>query len=78
MFVAIYKSLKRPSIPPGKALDDYRNHKDAVINGRIHCINCGSNNIWMKELKTTMSYSYNSHICKECGTELYRTLTEYK
>ncbi len=60
----------------GKTIDDYKStHPDcAAEEGKILCFKCKANNIWLKEVGKTPSSLLHSHVCRQCGTELYRSV----
>jgi hypothetical protein len=59
-----------------KSLGDYRSNNPRSFdkNGKfVSCGACGGSQIWVKRLGSTRHGIHNSHICKQCGTELWRS-----
>ncbi|AOO64793.1 hypothetical protein [Sulfurospirillum halorespirans] len=44
-----------------------------VRHGKVYCYHCNTSNIYMKQIAFTYHYLIHSHICRHCGTELYRS-----
>ncbi|WP_346352102.1 hypothetical protein N2M06_07505 [Oceanimonas sp. AH20CE76] len=56
-------------------LSDYRKkHPQQFKGGKfIGCHNCGNNSIYMKQVGNTSYGIHHSHICRQCGQELWRS-----
>jgi len=67
--------LKPLEIPEEKTLEAYK-HKnpDSVRNGKVSCSKCGGSNIWMKQVSRSPRGVVHSHLCRQCGSELYRSV----
>ena len=58
------------------SLDDYqKRHPGLVENGRVACHSCGGRSIFFRNEGKALIYRLNSHVCRTCGTELYRSRT---
>ena len=60
-------------------LDGYlKRHPDARRNGRLHCHNCDGNSLHVRGLGRTFWSKdvINAHICRQCGTVLYRSVSK--
>lgn len=58
------------------SLADYRKrHPRLVENGRVACCSCGGRSIFFRNEGTALIYRLNSHVCRTCGIELYRSRT---
>lgn len=44
-------------------------------NGRVKCKKCGSDSIYIQKCSDILSTMQNEHICRTCGTTLYRSRT---
>lgn len=60
----------------GKTIDDYKaSHPECTTSdGKVLCFSCKTNNIWLKEVGKTPSSLLHSHVCRQCGIELYRSV----
>jgi hypothetical protein len=67
----IFRGLKKHySIP---TFDDYCNaHSELVKDGKITCYKCSGNDIFVKPVGNSL---LNHHLCKTCGTTLFRSST---
>ena len=60
----------------GKTHEDYKiNYPDSIREGKVYCYNCNTHDIFMKQVGSTPKSALNSHICRNCGTELFRSKT---
>lgn len=58
----------------GKSYEDYKEeHPDFVRKGKIFCYHCDTHDIYLNKAGHTPSSQLNSHVCRNCGTELYRS-----
>lgn len=72
--LVVYKTL---SFTNGRTFDDYKNNHGAnVKNGRVTCYSCGSSSIYLRRAGNSLINILNSHVCRQCGTELYRSKTK--
>lgn len=56
--------------------DDYRScHPELVGDGKITCYKCSGNDIFVKGVGHTPTSMLNHHMCKTCGTTLFRSST---
>jgi hypothetical protein len=55
--------------------DYIKKYPQCNTNGRVSCSQCGSKDIFLRKIGNTMSNYWNSHVCKQCGAELYRSKT---
>jgi hypothetical protein len=46
-----------------------------VRGGNVTCRSCGASNIYLRRRGNGFLYILNSHVCRQCGTELYRSKT---
>lgn len=54
--------------------DEYRaSNSSLVCDGKVQCRNCSGTNIFLKNVGNTNNHLLNFHICKSCGTTLYRS-----
>ena len=54
--------------------EDYRaKHPDAVHKGRVHCYQCGGGSIYLRRAGNVPGRVFNTHVCRQCGTTLYRS-----
>jgi hypothetical protein len=64
---------KHFSIP---TFDNYRSkYPDLVKDGKIKCHKCSGSDIFVKEVGNTPTSILNHHLCKTCGTTLFRSST---
>lgn len=60
----------------GKAYSDYiSKYPQCNKGGKTSCYNCGSDNIFLRKIGETPTGIINSHVCKNCGTALFRSTT---
>jgi len=60
----------------GRSFDDYKRlHGNHVKNGKVSCHSCGSSSIYLRKVGNSLTNILNSHVCRQCGTELYRSKT---
>lgn len=72
LFIRNLSSIKK--ISNGRSFEDYKEkYPDCFTDGKISCFNCGSQNIFLQKIGHTPTSVLNSHICKQCGSELYRS-----
>jgi len=58
----------------GKTYEDYKNDYPGFIKeGKAYCHKCNTHEIFVKQVGSTPQSILNSHICRNCGTELYRS-----
>jgi hypothetical protein len=71
--VKMFSTIK--NFTNGKTIDDYKaKYPDCFKDGKVLCSNCKTNNIWLKEVGKTPSSLLHSHVCRQCGAELYRSI----
>lgn len=76
LWLAYKRSKDLFTVPPEKAFDSYaRLHPDCVKDGQVRCANCGGKQIWLRLHAADQTKQINSHVCKGCGHELYRSIT---
>lgn len=59
-----------------RTMQDYQHRYPSSFdaNGRFReCHECGANSIFMKERGFTSYGTHHSHLCRQCGTELWRS-----
>lgn len=58
-----------------KTITDYRlSHPESFEGKKFKaCHNCGDRSIWVKQMGTTRYGIHNQHICRTCGTALWRS-----
>jgi DNA-directed RNA polymerase subunit RPC12/RpoP len=44
-----------------------------IDDGKVACIYCGGNHIFLKQVGKTPKSILNLHVCKTCGSTLYRS-----
>ena len=62
----------------GNGLAEYRQeHPDSFRNNRVLCYVCNSESIYIQRahIENPRSDICNRHVCRQCGTELYRSKT---
>jgi len=60
----------------GKALTDYlAAHPECRTSLGVKCCHCGSASIFIRKAGQLPTKVLNSHICRVCGQELYRSET---
>lgn len=60
----------------GRGFSDYKEaHSANVRGGKVTCCSCGSDSIYLRRLGTGFGSVLNSHVCRQCGSELYRSKT---
>ncbi|ERP98968.1 hypothetical protein Q666_16840 [Marinobacter sp. ES-1] len=59
----------------GNTIDDYRKAHPESFEGKEFkaCHNCGDRSIWVKQMGITRYGIHNQHICRTCGTALWRS-----
>jgi hypothetical protein len=58
----------------GRTFAEYKSHHpNAFQDGKVKCYNCDSDDILLRPLGSSLFSIRNSHICRQCGTELYRS-----
>ena len=68
------KGLKKHASTP--TFDEYRSkNSELVKDGKIFCHKCSGTDIFVKEVGKTPVSLLNHHICKTCGTTLFRSTT---
>lgn len=74
--IFVWLWIKHSKVPPGMTFSDYsKAHPDCVKDGQIRCAHCGGKQVWMRRYASYPSKQVNSHVCKSCGQELYRSIT---
>ncbi|MDH2916379.1 MAG: hypothetical protein PXX77_05810 [Gallionella sp.] len=69
-----YRAFKKHSSTP--TFDDYRNnYPELVKDGKITCHKCSGKDIFVKTIGKTPTSLLNHHLCKTCGTTLFRSST---
>lgn len=72
----IYLIFGISTFTSGKSFDDYKSRNpDCVKNGKVTCKNCGANDMFLRVAGGGPGVVLNSHVCRQCGTELYRSKT---
>lgn len=72
-FLLFRRYKKHTSLP---TFDDYRSsHSELVKDGKITCYKCSGNDIFVKTVGGTPISLLNHHMCKTCGTTLFRPTT---
>ena len=70
----IFKGLKKHSSLP--TFDDYRSaHPELVKDGKISCYKCEGSDVSIRQIGKTPTSILNHHVCKTCGTTLFRSST---
>ena len=60
----------------GRSFEDYKKeHPGHVQNGKVKCYKCGANAVFVRRVGNGLATILNSHVCRHCGTELYRSET---
>lgn len=74
--VLLYQAHRFKTFANGRSFEDYkREHSANVAGGRVSCFHCGSNSIYLRNAGGGFGRVLNSHVCRQCGTELYRSFT---
>ncbi len=48
-------------------------HPECVQNGNVRCCHCGGRHLLLRYDSSNFTHRFNSHVCKNCGQELYRS-----
>jgi hypothetical protein len=65
--------MKHTSTP---TFDEFRGRNPELVkDGKICCPKCAGNDVFVKEVGKTPTSLLNHHICKTCGTTLFRSST---
>jgi hypothetical protein len=59
----------------GQSFGDYKLAHPSCFDGSKFkgCHNCGANSVWIKAVGNTKYGIHNQHICRTCGTALWRS-----
>ena len=58
----------------GRSYEDYKiKHPTHVKDGKVYCFKCNTHDIFLKQVGNTTRMILNSHVCRNCGIELYRS-----
>ena len=69
VFFMVYKRYK--SIP---TLSEYKTLNPNLVNhGQVTCVHCSATNIYLRAIGSIGTKIFNVHVCKTCGSELYRS-----
>ncbi len=64
-----------PKVPRERTLEAYlKRHPDCLQQGRVSCYRCGISSIWMKQYRAYPGGVIHSHVCRQCGVELYQSV----
>jgi hypothetical protein len=64
-----------PKVPRDRTLESYiKKHPGCYQHGRISCYRCGAGSIWMKQYRAYPGRVIHSHVCRQCGVELYQSV----
>lgn len=50
-------------------------HPDLIKDGIVYCYKCNCKDIYIQNVGYTTSSMLNKHLCRTCGTTLYRSKT---
>lgn len=50
-------------------------HPDLIRDGKVYCCKCNGKDIYIQNIGHTTSSMLNYHLCRTCGTTLYRSKT---
>jgi len=65
--------IKMSALPTFK---EYKaNNPELVNNGNVICIECGGAHVYIRISSVQQGKILNTHVCKTCGTNLYRSLS---
>lgn len=68
--VIAYRSQRSRS-----SLDSYiERYPDCYRNSKVYCHTCGGSSIWMMTRSYSPFHVTHSHVCRQCGIELYRSV----
>lgn len=68
----VYSSVRKLKSVPSFA--EYReNNPEAFKEGKVQCNQCSGWDIFLKEVGRAGSSIINFHVCKSCGSTLYRS-----
>lgn len=74
--VFLYQARRFKTFTTGRSFEDYkREHAANVSAGRVTCFQCGGNSLYLRNRGRGFGRVLNSHVCRQCGTELYRSFT---
>ncbi len=70
----VFRAFQKHASTP--TFDTYRStHPELVKDGKIICHKCAGTDIFVKEIGKTPTSLLNHHMCKTCGTTLFRSTT---
>lgn len=72
----LWRIVTAPRVAKDRTLEAYlKRHPDCLDHhGRVTCYRCGISGIWMKQYGTYPGGVLHSHICRQCGVELYQSV----
>lgn len=74
VFLIIVKTIRNYQTIP--TFDQYKTaHPGLVVKGKVTCVHCGGNQLYLKQAGNLGTRILNLHICRTCGTSLYRSET---
>jgi hypothetical protein len=71
----LLRIVSAPRVPKERTLEAYlKCHPDCLEHGRVICYRCRISSIWMKQYGVYPGGVLHSHICRQCGEELYQSV----
>jgi hypothetical protein len=71
----LLRMFSAPKVPRERTLEAYlKRHPDCLKQGRVTCYRCGISSIWMKQYGVYPGGVIHSHVCRQCGVELYQSV----
>jgi hypothetical protein len=71
----LLRMFSTPKVPRERTLEAYlKRHPGCLQQGRVTCYRCGASNLWMKQCQAYPGGVIHSHVCRQCGIELYQSV----
>jgi hypothetical protein len=72
-FVAFWM-IQAAVLEKDRTFEDYkRKYPECFKHGRVTCSACGGTSIYLRKVGEGLGFIINAHVCRQCGTDLYRT-----
>ena len=71
----LLRIVSAPKVPKERTLEAYlKRHPHCLEHGRVTCYRCGISSLWMKQDRAYPGGVLHSHVCRQCGIELYQSV----
>jgi hypothetical protein len=71
----LLRMFSTPKVPRERTLEAYlKRHPGCLQQGRVTCYRCSASNLWMKQRQAYPGGVIHSHVCRQCGIELYQSV----